>query len=177
MDRKGIVYWITGLSGAGKTTIASGFYKELKKFKSNVFFLDGDHMREVFGNDLGYTLDDRLKCALRYSRLCKALSDQGIDVVCATVSMFDKCRNWNRKEIENYKEIYIKVNLETLRKRNKKNLFSYAEKDKIKNVVGIDLGFDEPKQPDLVLDNDNSLQIRDQIKKICKFAGLIGVIS
>ena len=63
------VYWITGLSGAGKTTIGQIFYQELKRISLNTVFLDGDTMREVFGTDLGYSESERRKCAMRYSRL------------------------------------------------------------------------------------------------------------
>ena len=65
----GNVYWITGLSGAGKTTIGKIFYSKLKEIYSNTVFLDGDTLREVFGNDLGYSDADRRKCAMRYSKL------------------------------------------------------------------------------------------------------------
>ena len=67
----GTVYWITGLSGAGKTTVGKLFFEMLARKKKNVLFLDGDMLREVFGNDLGYGREDRLRCAMRYSRLCR----------------------------------------------------------------------------------------------------------
>ena len=101
----GIVYWLTGLSGAGKTTIGEHFFQMLRKQKENVIFLDGDVLREVFGNDLGYSKQDRFQCAMRYSRLCKLLSEQGQDVVLCTISMFRKVRDWNRQNINKYKEI------------------------------------------------------------------------
>ena len=102
------VYWITGLSGAGKTTVGRLFYNKLKEQYSNTVFLDGDTMRKVFGNDLGYSAEDRRKCAMRYSRLCAMLQEQGMNVVCCTISMFDSVREWNRENIQNYKEIYVK---------------------------------------------------------------------
>lgn len=67
------VYWITGLSGAGKTTIGKLLYQKLKQNFPNTVFLDGDVMREVFGADLGYTESERRKCAMRYARLCAML--------------------------------------------------------------------------------------------------------
>ena len=76
----GMVYWITGLSGAGKTTIGTLFSKYLREKQKNVLFLDGDTLREVFGNDLGYSREDRFRCSMRYSRLCRLLSEQGQDV-------------------------------------------------------------------------------------------------
>ena len=107
------VYWITGLSGAGKTTIGKLFYEKLKTEHPNTVFLDGDMLRKVFGDDLGYTREERIKCAMRYSRLCAMLQEQGMHVVCCTISMFDCVRDWNRENINNYREIYIKVSMDT----------------------------------------------------------------
>src|ERR1035437_4334164 len=105
----GVVYWFTGLSSAGKTTIASLFHQRLRKLYYNVVFLDGDILREVFGQDLGHTAEDRKKSALRNARLCKMLSYQGFHVVCATISLFEESFEFNRKEIPNYREIYLRV--------------------------------------------------------------------
>lgn len=110
----GAVYWITGLSGAGKTTIGKRLYEKIKLQYSNTVFLDGDELRIVFGNDLGYTQDDREKCAMRYARLCDFLQKQDMNVICCTISMFHSVREWNRFHIANYKEIYIKADIETL---------------------------------------------------------------
>ena len=85
----GTLYWITGFSGAGKTTIGQELYKLIKQDNPACAFLDGDKMREVFGNDLGYCKEDRFKSAMRFARLSEFLTSQGIDVVCCTVSMFD----------------------------------------------------------------------------------------
>ena len=149
MSDKGTVYFFTGLSGAGKTTIGGLFHSRLKARKSNVVWLDGDQYRPVFTEDVGYTQEDRLRGAKRVFRVCKMLSDQGIDVVCCSISMYSEVRNWNRENIENYKEIYIKVKKETLLKRNQKGLYTSG-----KNVVGVDIPFDEPKFSDVVVEND-----------------------
>ncbi|WMJ81318.1 adenylyl-sulfate kinase [Clostridium sp. MB40-C1] len=166
MRKFGDVYWVTGLSGAGKTTIAKLLYEKLKKNKDNVVFLDGDILREIFGNDLGYSSSDRKKSAMRNSRICKELSEQGIDVVCATISMFNECRIWNRENIKNYKEIYIKVPIEILIQRDQKKLYSRALKGEIKNVMGIDIDFEEPKNPDIVILNDGSVKPKDILSQI-----------
>lgn len=147
---RGNVYWITGLSGAGKTTIGSLLYQRLKMKQKNIVFLDGDALRSVFGNDLGYTMPERSKGAYRNARLCKMLSDQGIDVICCTISMFDDVRRWNRDNIEQYIEIYLEVSLETLKKRDQKGLYSTLSED----VAGVDLEVDLPKNPDIVIVND-----------------------
>ncbi len=148
---KGTVYFFTGLSGAGKTTIGGLFYRRLKETKSNVALFDGDQIRTVFCEDIGYSDEDRMKGAKRAFRLCKLLADQGIDVVICSISMYSRVREWNREHIENYKEIYVKASKETLLKRNQKGLYTSG-----KNVVGLDLPFDEPQAPDIVIENDGS---------------------
>ncbi len=150
------MYWITGLSGAGKTTIGKLFYRKLKEKNPATIFLDGDILREIFGNDLDHTLGDRKKSATRNSRLCKTLSEQGIHVVCATISMFKEVRDWNRSHIKNYMEIYLRVPLEILISRDQKQLYSRALRGEIKNVMGVDLPVDDPVNPDFIIDNDGS---------------------
>ena len=144
------VYWITGLSGAGKTTIGREYYLHLKSFRDNVVFLDGDELRMIMGEEYGYELHDRKKLAYRYAKLSKMLSEQGIDVVIATISMFNEVREWNRSKIVNYVEIYIKVPTEILLKRNQKNIYSRKEK----NIVGFNIQMEEPINPDIVILND-----------------------
>lgn len=156
------VYWLTGLSGAGKTTIGKLLYEKLRENRSNVVFLDGDTLRQVFGDDLGYTRQDRLKSAMRNARLCKLLCEQGIDVVCCTISMFDSVRAWNRESISGYVEVYIKVSMETLRQRDQKGL--YSNSDGV--VAGVDFTIEEPKQPDIILQNDGALTPEEQLQTI-----------
>ena len=162
----GTVYWITGLSGAGKTTIGKLFYEKMKEKYPNTVFLDGDIMRKVFGGDLGYSKEERRECAMRYARLCSMLQEQGMNVICCTISMFYSVREWNRNNILSYKEIYVKVSMETLRKRDQKGLYSGATKEKQKEVVGIHMDIEEPKCPDLVLQNDGNVAPEEQVKII-----------
>lgn len=156
INSSGTVYWITGLSGAGKTTIGKSLYEIIASEKQKIIFLDGDELRKVFGNDLGYSREDRIKCAKRYSRLCNLLASQGFDVICCTVSMFHEIRNWNRKQIKNYIEIYIKVSISTLEKRNQKGLYGDWKNGSQKNVVGLDLEVEYPEHPDFIIENNNN---------------------
>ncbi|HJB99256.1 MAG TPA: adenylyl-sulfate kinase [Candidatus Flavonifractor merdavium] len=159
-----MMLWLTGLSGAGKTTIGTLLYQALRERKDNVVFLDGDQLRQVFGDDLGYAPDQRLKSAMRNARLCKLLAEQGLDVICCTISMFDSVRDWNRTNIPGYVEVYLKVSLETLRKRDQKGLYTRGDGA----VAGIDFSVEEPKQPDLVLENNGGLAPREQAAQILK---------
>lgn len=108
----------------------------------------------MFGNDLGYSKEERFVCAMRYARLCKLLTEQGILVVCCTISMFDEVRRWNRENISEYSEIYIKVPIEVLEKRNQKNLYHDVKRGGTVNVVGMDLELELPQDSDIVLLND-----------------------
>ena len=105
-----MVVWIIGLSGAGKTTFADQLLRELKSDgMHNVVNLDGNVIREVFGNHLGYTIEDRRKNASRISALSKFLDEQGIHVVSPILSLFQSKRDWNRDHIRNYFEVFIDV--------------------------------------------------------------------
>lgn len=161
MEQKGTVYFFTGLSGAGKTTLGGLFYRRLKATKPNAVSLDGDEIRLAFGEDVGYTNEERLRWAGRIFRVAKLLSDQGIDVVVCSIAMFGGVRAWNRENIPNYREIYIKVSPETLLARNQKGLYTAG-----KNVVGVDLPFDEPEAPDLVVPNDGGQTPQELVEGI-----------
>ena len=116
---KGTLYWITGLSGAGKTTIGNRLYYQMKLEKPNTIILDGDVLKTIVGKNLGYKREERLEKGYRYSTLCKLLTDQGINVIICTIAMFDEVRMWNRKNIEYYVEVFLDVELEILKRRNR----------------------------------------------------------
>lgn len=155
----GRVYWITGLSGAGKTTIGRLWTQELRRAGETAVFLDGDELRQVFGDDLGFTPEDRRKSAMRNARLCALLGRQGLNVVCCTISMFDSVRSWNRENIPGYFEVYVRVSMDTLRRRDQKGLYSRGDRD----VAGIHFQVEEPKTPDLILENDGKYTPEEQI--------------
>ena len=152
-------YWFTGLSGAGKTTIGRLWYEKLQEAGETAVFLDGDELRQVFGGDLGYTEADRRKSAMRNARLCALLAKQGITAVCCTISMFDSIRQWNRENIPGYFEIYVKASMDTLRQRNQKGLYCDGQ-----DVAGIHFQVEEPKTPDLILENDGQQTPEKQIQ-------------
>lgn len=165
---KGKVYWITGLSGSGKSTIGNQLLDRLKKKKSEVVLLDGDQLRSVFGNDLGYSVDDRKKSSYRNAGLCKMLSDQGIDVICCTISMFHEVRSWNRENIDDYVEIYLDVSIEVLISRDQKKLYSGALNGDIENVMGINMPYEAPLHPDFVIINDGTTSIENILENILR---------
>lgn len=150
----GSIYWFTGLAGAGKTTLATIFLRKLRRAKRTAVLLDGDDLRAAIAEDLGYTKADRRRSALRNAKLCKLLSDQGLDVVCATISMFHECRNWLRGASPGYREIYVRAPLDVLRARNKKGL--YGKRRARGQVAGVDFAVEEPKSPDITVENDGT---------------------
>lgn len=150
---KGTVYWITGLAGSGKTTLGQLLRDDLMRQYLPTVFLDGDELREVYGEANGaYDVAARKNIAFRNARLCKLLSDQGFNVVCSTISLFWDCQAWNRLNIENYKEIFLKVPKNVLNKR--RTLYATTNNTP---VVGREIPIEEPQQPDVILNSDGTL--------------------
>lgn len=163
--KKGTLYWITGLSGAGKTTIGNRLYYKMKSGNKNVVIMDGDILKKIAGKDLGYEREERKERAYRYSALCKLLTDQGITVIICTIAMFDEIRNWNRDNIENYIEIFLDVDMEVLKARNRKGLYSQKEG----RIAGIDVPVEFPKSPDIIIKNNEKGQLEKEIQRILEY--------
>jgi len=154
--QSGTVFWITGLSGAGKTTVGRELWSRLRSAGRAAVFLDGDVIRDAIADDLGHSGDDRRQSARRNSRTCRLLADQGLDVVCSTISMFHEVRRWNRENIVGYREIYLRVPMHELERRDPKGIYARARSDKPANVVGIDVPAEFPDAADVVLDSPDS---------------------
>lgn len=169
----GRLYWITGLAGAGKTTIGTALYEKLREIKNNVVMLDGDKIRWAYGDTFGYSDEDRRKASFVTVRLCNMLTSQGIDVVCCNIAMYDSIRAWSRANNEKYTEVYLKVSNETLMKRDKKGLYS----SRAENVVGLTMKMEEPKTPDVLVHNDGQERVEDIVERILLKAKEQGDIS
>jgi len=162
----GRVFWITGLSGTGKTTLGRELWRRLRAAGRPAFFLDGDALRATIAEDLGHTAADRRRSAMRNARLCRLLAAQGTDVVCATISLFHEVHRWNRENIPGYREIYLRVPLDELRRRDQKGLYAETPGGRAPNVVGVDVPAEAPQSPDLILDNYGSLDITTAVDRI-----------
>lgn len=171
-----MIIWIIGLSGSGKTTLANEVIDRVRIEKSNIVLIDGDMIREIFGNDLGYSMDDRRKNANRICQLGKFLNQQGVNVVCAILSLFPESRAWNRKNIDNYYEVFIDTPISILINRDSKGLYSQFNNGKISNVAGMDIKFPRPDSADLIINNNKSknnlLSFSDLIVDKIKIDGL-----
>lgn len=161
---KGVI-WITGLSGAGKSTLAKQISRILKVEGKKTLLLDGDNLRKEWGFPAKFhnnnNLEARLALAKKYSLLCKNYADENYIVIIATISMFHNIYKWNRANLPNYFEVYLKVSLDELRRRDAKQLYSRFDSGQIRNVVGLDLAFDEPEMPDMILLSDKNTQVTD----------------
>jgi adenylylsulfate kinase len=153
-----MVVWMIGLSGAGKTTLAREVVARVKRMAPNVVLIDGDAVREMWGDDLGHGLDGRRRNAERIARLCKFLDDQDLHVVCAILSLFPESRDWNRHNLKRYYEVFIDTPKDALIERDGKGLYARFLKGEIRDVAGMDLPFPPPENPDLVIRNDGTLE-------------------
>ena len=140
------------------------FLKNLKKKNKNTIFLDGDEFRTLFSNDLKYTIKDRDKNAERMTAFVKYISNQSINLVISANITSQKYRNWCKKNLKNFVQIYIRASIESLKSRDYKGLYKKALSGKIKNVVGVDLPFSDPKKIDLFLSNNGSK--KEFLKKV-----------
>jgi adenylylsulfate kinase len=156
-----MVIWIMGLSGSGKTTLAKIIFNKLKK--KNIIHIDGDEIRKIYNEKLGHSLKDRQINAERISKLVKLLSRKS-HVIVSVLSNFPFWLKWNRSNFKKYFEIYLKNRIEDIKYR-RPHLYT----NKKKNVVGLDIKFNEPKKPDLVIDNCTSIkELKAHANKIIK---------
>jgi adenylylsulfate kinase-like enzyme len=167
---KGIVFWITGLSGSGKTTIAKKITPEIRKIFGPTIIISGDDLRKIF-KIKSYSRAKRLELGLIYGDFIRHLTNQKINVVFAVIGLFKKLRAHNKKNFKNYIEIYIKSDIELLKKNSKKK--HYTQKSKL--VWGKDLKPEFPKNPDIAVYNnftrsthEISRNIINTIKRITK---------
>ncbi len=160
------VYWITGLSGVGKTPLSKELHNKISE-KEPVVLIDGDKIREILGNTSATDRESRLKISYVYSNLAKVIVSQNINVICSTISLFHEIHNYNRSIFQEYKEIFIKKNIETLIHEDKNGIYSKSLQNK-EFVVGINIEPEYPKDPSIILDFNLSQDLGSIVENILK---------
>ena len=165
---KGIVIWFVGLPCSGKTTLSRELEKYFKDMNLPVQRLDGDVVRASISKDLGFSKIDRKKNIERMSYISQMLSDNGVNVVSAFVSPYQEMRNFTRELCENFIEVYVKCSLQECKKRDVKGMYKKAESGEIKDFTGVQDPFEEPKNPEIIVNTDNEA-IRQSIQKVIDY--------
>jgi len=149
VEQQGFTLWFTGLSGAGKTTIAVALAEELLRRGLKVERLDGDIVRQSLTRDLGFTKEDRDKNIERITFVAKLLSRNGVAVLASFISPYRAVRQMVREETSNFIEVFVEVPLEEAIERDVKGMYKKALAGEIKNFSGISDPYDDPLTPEI----------------------------
>ena len=157
LNQRGKVFWFTGLSGSGKSTIASAFEKRLYERGYFVKILDGDNIRSGLNNDLGFSIEERKENIRRIAEVAKLFLDSGVIVLCSFISPSRDIRKLARDIIsaEDFKEVFVDTPLEICEQRDVKGLYKKARAGIIKNFTGIDSPYEAPLNPEFILKTQN----------------------
>lgn len=170
MANKGFTIWFTGLSGSGKSTLSQILEERLKAHGRNVEVLDGDIVRTHLSKGLGFSREDRDTNIKRIAFVCGLLTRNGVICISAAIAPYAEAREWARKEIGNFVEVYVKCPIEVCRERDVKGLYKLVDEGKIKGFTGVDDPYEEPEQPELVVETDKET-IEESVSQI--FAKLV----
>jgi len=170
---RGFTIWFTGLSCSGKTTLSKMLEVELRKRGFNkIELLDGDVVRTNLSKGLGFSKEDRDTNIKRIGFVCKLLSRNAVIAIAAAISPYRETRDFNRKEIGDFVEVYCKCPLEVCIERDVKGFFKKALAGEIKNYTGIDDPYEEPLSPECVLETDEETPEESITKLIQKLVAL-----
>lgn len=153
------ILWFTGLSGSGKTTICN----ELSKEFDNILVVDGDEIRKIISKDLGYTKQERDEHILRVIEYVRKKQKDYDIILVSVISPTRWVRNFARKRLDNFNEVYIKCPVDICMSRNPKGLYNTT-----RNMVGLDIPYEEPLNPELVVETDK-FNLKECILKIREY--------
>ena len=166
-SQKPCVVWFTGLSGSGKSTIANILEQKLHTAGKRTYLLDGDNVRHGLNKDLGFTDTDRVENIRRVAEVSKLMVDAGLITLVSFISPFKSERQMAKDLLssDEFFEIFVNTSLEECEKRDPKGLYKKARAGELKNFTGIDSLYEEPENPDLILDttSSNAEELTDQI--------------
>jgi len=152
-EQKGFAVWFTGLSGAGKSTIAEMLYHELRARNMKVEILDGDVVRQILSKGLGFSKEDRDTNILRIGFVAQLLTRNGIATICCPISPYRATRNTVREMIGAFVEVYVHATVEEIAAhRDPKGLYRKALAGELTNFTGVDDPYEPPENPELVVD-------------------------
>src|SRR6266480_4608022 len=154
MMNTGFTIWFTGLSGSGKSTLSEVIEQHMKALGRNVEILDGDIVRSHLSKGLGFSREDRDTNIKRIAFVCSLLTRNGVICISAAIAPYSEARDWARKEIKNFVEVYVKCPIEVCRQRDVKGLYKLVDEGKIKNFTGVDDPYEEPEHAELVIETD-----------------------
>lgn len=171
----GFTLWMTGLSGAGKTTLALALEKELRARNLRVERLDGDVVREGLTRDLGFSKEDRDKNIERVTFVARLLSRNGVAVLAAFISPYRQARDRARRETTHFIEVYVKASLETVIARDVKGMYKKALAGEIRNFTGISDPYEEPLAPEITIESDTE-SVEQSVARILDYLEQRGLI-
>lgn len=155
LGQEGTVLWMYGLSGSGKSTIAAALERQLHDAGRFVVILDGDNFRHGLNSDLGFSDEDRKENVRRVAEVAKMFASQGIIVLVGVITPKQALRDQAREIIGSvFHEVFIKASYETCAERDPKGLYAKVAAGEIKQFTGKDSGFEEPSNPDLLIDTE-----------------------
>ncbi len=175
LNQKPAIFWMTGLSGSGKSTIANAVERQMAQKGFHTFLLDGDNIRHGLNKDLGFTEADRIENIRRIGEVSKLMTDAGLIVITAFISPFESERNMVREMVNvgEFVEIFIDTPLQVAERRDVKGLYAKARSGKLKNFTGIDSPYENPSKPEIVI-NTEELSVEAAADVIVKYyLGLI----
>lgn len=148
------VIWLTGISGAGKTTLGQLVQDALHKRHGAVEFIDGDSVRDFFENDLGYSRAERILNVKRIAFAAMLVARHGTHVVVANIAPYYEVRDFIRKHIRDYIQVYVKASPEKVMERDVKGHYARLASGATSNIIGFDDMYDIPRHPDVIVDTD-----------------------
>jgi adenylylsulfate kinase len=165
---KGFTVWFTGLSCSGKSTLSKVLETELRKRgRTRIEVLDGDEVRTNLSQGLGFSKEDRDANIKRIGFVCKLLTRNGVIAISAAISPYREIRDYNRKEIGDFIEVYCKCPIEICVRRDVKGLYKKALAGEIKNYTGVDDPYEEPLNPEVTLETDKETH-EESVAKIIR---------
>jgi adenylylsulfate kinase len=148
------VIWLTGISGSGKTTIGIRLQAELEKRYERIEFIDGDIVRNFFENDLGYVRSERIMNVKRIAFAAMLVAKNNTPVIVANIAPYYEVRDFIRKHIPNYIQVYLDSSQEKVVERDVKGHYARFQNFEMENMIGLDDAYDIPRCPDLVVNTD-----------------------